>query len=389
MSGTTTPSPAEVQAGQQAAASLFARAQALSDTIDSGSSTVAADLTAMNPLIDAVLSLDNQLLSEDVPFTVLSSDNETLFSPVTNPTGYAGETAFAANLKAFNVRDAAPPTGNLTDPISFVQARLGAVSELIPRISNAAPSGTGGGISIIATDADKLANTPPASTPNTIAGSQPSTTTPFTFTATRTGDTTQAGTATWSVAGSGANPVPAGDFQATSGTVNFAAGQASQTLTVNLGPHVTLAKPNDGFTVTVTDAAGHTASANGNVQGVGTPSAAVLADLANAAYTPATANVDGYTQIQGSTAAYNAGLIEPASPNLGGTPNGFFAEALQDGNQVVVAIRGTISSLFEYQQCRPEPPCRCLMEGHYAELHLSTGRRTSSAVPCASKGEIS
>ena len=62
-------------------------------------------------------------------------------------------------------------------------------------------------------------------------------TTPFTFTITRTGDTGSAHSVSWSLTGSGANPASASDFVGNalpSGTVSFAAGETSKTITVNV-----------------------------------------------------------------------------------------------------------------------------------------------------------
>ena len=62
-------------------------------------------------------------------------------------------------------------------------------------------------------------------------------TTPFTFTVTRTGNTGSANSVSWSLAGSAANPASASDFVGgalPSGTVSFAAGETSKTITVKL-----------------------------------------------------------------------------------------------------------------------------------------------------------
>lgn len=62
-------------------------------------------------------------------------------------------------------------------------------------------------------------------------------TTSFTFRVTRTGDLTGVSTAAWSVSGVGSAPTNAGDFSRVvipSGRVTFAAGQTSQTITVNV-----------------------------------------------------------------------------------------------------------------------------------------------------------
>src|SRR4051812_45952370 len=61
--------------------------------------------------------------------------------------------------------------------------------------------------------------------------------TAFTFTVTRDGNTRIATSASWAVTGSGANPAAGSDFAGAvfpSGTVSFAAGETSKTITVNV-----------------------------------------------------------------------------------------------------------------------------------------------------------
>ena len=95
---------------------------------------------------------------------------------------------------------------------------------------------------------------------------------PFTFTITRTGDTGSAHSVSWSLAGSGANPASASDFVGNvlpSGTVSFAAGETSKTITVNVAGD-TVVESDEGFTVTLsnpsTGATLGTASAIGTIR---------------------------------------------------------------------------------------------------------------------------
>jgi hypothetical protein len=109
-------------------------------------------------------------------------------------------------------------------------------------------------LAIAATDANK---------PEGFSGN-----TPFTFTVTRTGDTTAASSANWAVSGIGANTADAADFARgvlPSGTVRFSAGQASSTITVDVRAgrlqerderfQVTLSNPT-GATITTASASG-------------------------------------------------------------------------------------------------------------------------------------
>ena len=96
--------------------------------------------------------------------------------------------------------------------------------------------------------------------------------TAFTFTVTRGGNASIATSASWAVAGSGASPAAGSDFAGAvlpSGTVSFAAGETSKTITVNVAGD-TVVEPNEGFTVTLSNpAAGTTigtATANGTIR---------------------------------------------------------------------------------------------------------------------------
>ena len=79
--------------------------------------------------------------------------------------------------------------------------------------------------------------------------------TSYTFTATRTGDTSAAQTANWAVTGSGDNPAAAADFVGgvlPSGTVSFAAGETSKTIAVEVAGDATV-EADEGFTVTLSN----------------------------------------------------------------------------------------------------------------------------------------
>jgi|GEM_PF-5978078 len=94
--------------------------------------------------------------------------------------------------------------------------------------------------------------------------------TTFSYTVSRSGGTAGASSANWSVAGSGANPANAADFQSgvlPSGTVSFAAGETSKIITVNVAGDTTV-EPTEGFTLTLSGAAGATlgtATATGTI----------------------------------------------------------------------------------------------------------------------------
>ncbi|MGR0187650.1 Calx-beta domain-containing protein [Azospirillum aestuarii] len=98
-------------------------------------------------------------------------------------------------------------------------------------------------------------------------------TTRFTFTVTRSGDTTSAVSVGYTVAGTGSNPVGGGDlaggFLPYDGTVTFAAGETSKTISVDvLGD--TVAEANETFAVTLANPADGSNIKLGNRQATGT-----------------------------------------------------------------------------------------------------------------------
>ncbi|MEI6029835.1 MAG: Ig-like domain-containing protein [Synechococcaceae cyanobacterium ELA739] len=86
--------------------------------------------------------------------------------------------------------------------------------------------------------------------------------TAYTFTVSRSGDTSGNSSATWAVAGSAVNPANAADFQGgnfPSGTVVFASGETSQLITVLVSGDSTV-ELDEGFTVTLANAVNATIS---------------------------------------------------------------------------------------------------------------------------------
>jgi hypothetical protein len=95
-------------------------------------------------------------------------------------------------------------------------------------------------------------------------------TTAFTFIVTRSGNTSGMTTVNYAVTGSGANAANAADFGGTfpGGVVTFANGETTQTITINVSGDSTV-EPDDGFTVTLSNASGGaqiaTATATGSI----------------------------------------------------------------------------------------------------------------------------
>ncbi|GCL46761.1 beta strand repeat-containing protein [Microcystis aeruginosa] len=116
----------------------------------------------------------------------------------------------------------------------------------------------------------------------------------FTFTVTRTGDTSDTSSANWAVTVTGTNQANAADFGVTlpSGTVNFAANETSQVITVNVSGDTDF-EANEGFTVTLsspTNAYITTATATGTITNDDLPSITL-------AVAPGSVNEDGTTNL--------------------------------------------------------------------------------------------
>ena len=156
--------------------------------------------------------------------------------------GVTGDTGFEAD-EGFTVTLSSPSDGSIITTASAAGT-----------IENDDSSGPATFLAITAAD---------AATPEGDGG-----TTAYTFTVTRTGDTSVATTVTYAVSGNGAD---AADFGGTlpSGTVSFADGETSKTVTIDVSGDSDV-EGDEGFTVTLSNPTGEaaitTASATGTIQ---------------------------------------------------------------------------------------------------------------------------
>ncbi|MDH6083461.1 Calx-beta domain-containing protein, partial [Umezakia ovalisporum] len=92
---------------------------------------------------------------------------------------------------------------------------------------------------------------------NPVQGEGDTGTTPFTFTVTRSGNTTGTSTVNWSVTGMGDNPATGADFGGTlpSGTVTFTAGQTTKQITVSVSGDISY-EADEAFRVTLSNPVG-------------------------------------------------------------------------------------------------------------------------------------
>ncbi len=149
-------------------------------------------------------------------------------------------------------------------------------------------------------------------------------TTPYTFTVSRSGDTSQATTLSYAVGGSGSNPAPVSLFQNPSGTVSLAAGASSAVLTLNaFGMPVATA---EGFTVTISGGNGTigVASASDTVgSNVAPPDPGSVAINAAAVYGFANTGVPSFTSLVNQDGS--ADLAKGAGALTGGFIGGYVA----------------------------------------------------------------
>jgi Ca2+-binding RTX toxin-like protein len=180
---------------------------------------------------------------------------------------------------------------------------------------------------------------------------------PFTFTVTRSGDTTGSTSVKWAVAGSGANPANATDFGTTlpSGTLNFTAGQTSQVITVNVKGDIAL-ESDENFTVTLSDPTPGTtlttASTTGTIQNDDTlPTFAIAPTNANQtegnsgnkAFTFTVTRTGDTTGANNVNWAVSSSGLNPVEVTDFGTvfPSGTLAFAVGQTSQVVtVNVKG-------------------------------------------------
>jgi hypothetical protein len=159
-------------------------------------------------------------------------------------------------------------------------------------------------------------------------------TTAFTFTVTRGDDTTGAASVDYAVTGSGGSAADAADFSGAlpSGTVNFAAGETTQVVTINVAADGSV-ESDEGFTVTLSNATGGaigTATAAGSI---------VNDDAAPPAEPPVTSGSSGPDSMDGA-----AGADSLAAGDGGDNLRGFAGADSVDGGLGADTVNGNMGS---------------------------------------------
>lgn len=236
----------------------------LSNVVGAGLETATAAGTILND--DSSLSIANTDSAKPeghtgttpFTFTVIRTGNTTNSATVAYAVSGSGTypadgSDFGGSLPSGTVSFAAgETTKTLTMAVSadsLKERNEGFVVTLSnPSVGNTLVTSTATG-TIFNDDASIAITATDATLPEGLSG-----TVPFTFQVTRTGNTTNPATVDYVVAGRGANPADAADFGGTlpSGTVSFAAGETSKTLTVLVSGDA-LVERNEGFLVTLSN----------------------------------------------------------------------------------------------------------------------------------------
>jgi len=174
-------------------------------------------------------------------------------------------------------------------------------------------------------------------------------TTPFTFTLTRSGVTTGASSATWTVTGSGTNQAtPATDFATITGTVSFAANETSQVVTIDVNGDTTI-EPDEGFMVTLSSPSSGTAITTTAASGliinddlsVALPTTAISTTEGNSGSAPVSITV---TRTGDTTIATTVNWSITATGTNSVSADDFVGNALPSGT-VVFAIGETTQAI--------------------------------------------
>lgn len=222
---------------------------------ENGTYEVSGDITGAGVLeVDdgGYLKIDGSVSGQSIAFkgigATLSIGDATGTAPVNaTVSGFtAGDMIVVPNVPALKQSfDTGSQTLTLTDVFGDTVATLIFTgSHTASDFTNAVTSNNAAQLSVIATKADQ---------PEGSSG-----TTPYTFTVARAGDNSLSQTVSWAVTGSGAQAADAKDFVGgtlPSGSVTFAAGETSKTITVNVAGDTT-AESDETFAVTLSNPTG-------------------------------------------------------------------------------------------------------------------------------------
>ncbi len=212
----------------------------------------AADITAASGTDQSI----NLTYSDDGTFTVV--DVSTIDTSDISVSGPGGALVVSGASEATST-DGSPKTGVYTISApggswDFTDNGTYTISMLANQVSDIAVSGTISPLSVAANsnlgsfDVNIPAPSHSIAALSAVKNEGNSGTTPFTFTITRAGDTSVATSVNWAI--SLAGDLTASDFSASSGTVNFAGGETSKTLTVQVVGD-TEVESDEAFSVTI------------------------------------------------------------------------------------------------------------------------------------------
>ncbi|MFO1080280.1 MAG: VWD domain-containing protein [Reyranellaceae bacterium] len=245
------------------------------------------------PVADLVLALANQVAAPGNSLAGSFALGGSGFT-VTGANAFAG--LAAGGEKAFQASVDTSSVGAHTETITLHSSESNdsgfsaALSDVTLTIKNVVVSQSTAFVSIAAASAVKAEGN---------SGS-----TAFTFTVSQTGDTSVAHTVNYAVTGSGANAANAADFGGAmpSGTVTFAPGETSKTITIGVSGDTTV-EPDEGFAVTLAN------PSSGLTIGAGSATGTIQND--DTTVVPVSSHGDAYVVAQdhGLTIGSNNGVL--------------------------------------------------------------------------------
>ncbi|WP_299125577.1 Calx-beta domain-containing protein, partial [uncultured Tenacibaculum sp.] len=253
---------------------------------------------------------------------VLTNLNSTTVTRTNTTFGYTSSTfSFTATGTTSRILF----TSTLTATLGLILDDLSVEPQVADATSTVTITDDDTSVAIAATDAVKVEGT---------SGS-----TSYTFTVTRSGDTSGTGSVNYAVTGSGANPAVAADFGGAfpSGTVNFAATETSKVITVNVSGDTTV-ESDEGFTVTLSSPVNAnilTATAIGTITN---DDPTITFNDITVTYGDANFNL-GATSNSGGAITYSI-IGAPNGTGLLGTNN----QVVSIGNAGTVTIRATVAA---------------------------------------------
>ena len=280
-----------------------------------------ADLSSAVAGVDTLYVADNTGTNGLEKFSLVGSA-WVLNNKITTPAGMLGLTASTSGNTVSLFITTSTGIYSLTDTAGYNANDNGTATQIVTAATNTAFRGVAFAPQAIAAPSETISFLN-ATTVTQNEGNSGST--PFTYTLTRTGSTTNQATVAYAVTGGATNPADATDFTGgtlPTGTATFAAGSATATITINVAGDTTV-EPNESFTLTLSSpSSGYVVSSTANTaSGTITNDDVALPTLsiANASVVEGNSGTTALTFTVTSSAAAPAGGISFTAASADGT----------------------------------------------------------------------